>query len=63
MGSIAARSVGRAPRLALMALPAALLIRRIGYQRGILVGLVVLAFGAFLFIDGKAAFAGAGEIA
>jgi FHS family L-fucose permease-like MFS transporter len=34
----------------LMALPAALLIRRIGYQRGILVGLVVLAFGAFLFI-------------
>ncbi len=34
----------------LMALPAALLIRRIGYQRGILVGLVVLAVGAFLFI-------------
>jgi FHS family L-fucose permease-like MFS transporter len=34
----------------LMALPAAFLIRRIGYQRGILVGLVVLAFGAFLFI-------------
>ncbi len=34
----------------LMGLPAALLIRRIGYQRGILVGLVVLAFGAFLFI-------------
>jgi MFS transporter, FHS family, L-fucose permease len=34
----------------LMALPAALLIRRIGYQRGILVGLAVLAFGAFLFI-------------
>jgi FHS family L-fucose permease-like MFS transporter len=34
----------------LMALPAALMIRRIGYQRGILVGLVVLAFGAFLFI-------------
>lgn len=34
----------------LMALPAALLIRRIGYQRGILVGLVVLAAGAFLFI-------------
>lgn len=34
----------------LMALPAALLIRRIGYQRGILVGLVVLAIGAFLFI-------------
>ena len=34
----------------IMGLPAALLIRRIGYQRGILVGLVVLAFGAFLFI-------------
>jgi FHS family L-fucose permease-like MFS transporter len=34
----------------LMGLPAALLIRRIGYQRGILVGLVVLALGAFLFI-------------
>ena len=34
----------------LMALPAALLIRRIGYQRGILVGLVVLAVGSFLFI-------------
>src|SRR5215472_10454348 len=34
----------------LMALPAALLIRRIGYQKGILVGLVVLAAGAFLFI-------------
>ena len=34
----------------LMGLPAALLIRRIGYQRGILVGLVILAAGAFLFI-------------
>lgn len=34
----------------LVALPAALLIRRIGYQRGILVGLFVLAVGAFLFI-------------
>ena len=34
----------------LMALPAALMIRRIGYQRGILVGLVILACGAFLFI-------------
>lgn len=34
----------------LMAFPAALLIRRIGYQRGILVGLAVLAIGAFLFI-------------
>ncbi len=34
----------------LMALPAALLIRRVGYQRGILVGLVMLAIGAFLFI-------------
>jgi FHS family L-fucose permease-like MFS transporter len=34
----------------LMAFPAALLIRRIGYQRGILVGLVILACGAFLFI-------------
>ncbi len=34
----------------LVGFPAALLIRRIGYQRGILVGLVVLAIGAFLFI-------------
>jgi len=34
----------------LVGLPAALLIRRIGYQRGILVGLVILAIGAFLFI-------------
>jgi MFS transporter, FHS family, L-fucose permease len=34
----------------LMAFPAALMIRRIGYQRGILVGLVVLAIGAFSFI-------------
>lgn len=34
----------------LVGLPAALMIRRIGYQRGILVGLVVLAIGAFLFI-------------
>lgn len=34
----------------LMALPSALLIRRIGYKRGILLGLLVLAIGAFLFI-------------
>jgi FHS family L-fucose permease-like MFS transporter len=34
----------------LLALPSALLIRRIGYQRGILLGLVVVAIGAFLFI-------------
>jgi FHS family L-fucose permease-like MFS transporter len=34
----------------LVGMPAALLIRRIGYQRGILVGLAILAFGAFLFI-------------
>jgi FHS family L-fucose permease-like MFS transporter len=34
----------------LVAFPAAQLIRRIGYQRGILVGLVILATGAFLFI-------------
>src|SRR5271169_5423829 len=34
----------------LMAMPSALLIRRIGYQRGILVGLLVVAAGAFLFI-------------
>ena len=34
----------------LVGLPAALLIRRIGYQRGILVGLFILAVGAFLFI-------------
>jgi FHS family L-fucose permease-like MFS transporter len=34
----------------LLALPSALLIRRIGYQRGILLGLLVVALGAFLFI-------------
>ena len=34
----------------LVAFPAAKLIRRVGYQRGILVGLVILAIGAFLFI-------------
>ncbi len=34
----------------LMALPSALLIRRIGYQKGILLGLVVVAMGAFLFV-------------
>jgi FHS family L-fucose permease-like MFS transporter len=34
----------------LVAFPAALMIRRIGYQRGILVGLVILATGAFMFI-------------
>src|SRR3974390_473091 len=34
----------------LMAMPSALLIRRIGYQKGILLGLVVVAVGAFLFI-------------
>ncbi len=34
----------------LLALPSALLIRKIGYQKGILIGLLVVAFGAFLFI-------------
>lgn len=34
----------------LLAFPAALMNRRIGYQRSILVGLVILAAGAFLFI-------------
>lgn len=34
----------------LMALPSALLIRRIGYQKGILLGLAVVATGAFLFV-------------
>jgi FHS family L-fucose permease-like MFS transporter len=34
----------------LVAFPAAKMIRRIGYQRGILVGLVILAIGAFSFI-------------
>jgi FHS family L-fucose permease-like MFS transporter len=34
----------------LLAFPSALLIRRIGYQKGILLGLVVVAIGAFLFI-------------
>jgi MFS transporter, FHS family, L-fucose permease len=40
----------------LMAMPSALLIRRIGYQRGILVGLVVVAAGAFLFIPAGMSF-------
>jgi MFS transporter, FHS family, L-fucose permease len=40
----------------LMAMPSALLIRRIGYQRGILVGLVVVAAGAFLFIPAGVSF-------
>jgi FHS family L-fucose permease-like MFS transporter len=34
----------------LVAFPAAKMIRRIGYQKGILVGLVILAIGAFSFI-------------
>jgi FHS family L-fucose permease-like MFS transporter len=34
----------------LLAFPSALLIRRIGYQKGILLGLLVVAVGAFLFI-------------
>jgi FHS family L-fucose permease-like MFS transporter len=34
----------------LLAFPSALLIRRIGYQKGILLGLVVVALGAFMFI-------------
>ncbi len=34
----------------LLAFPSALLIRRIGYQKGILLGLVVVATGAFLFV-------------
>jgi len=37
-------------RLLPAGLPSALLIRRIGYQKGILVGLLVVATGAFLFI-------------
>ena len=34
----------------LLAFPSALLIRRIGYQKGILLGLAVVAVGAFLFV-------------
>ena len=34
----------------LVAFPAANIIRKVGYQRGILMGLVILAIGAFLFI-------------
>ncbi len=34
----------------LLAFPSALAIRRIGYQKGILLGLLVLATGAFLFV-------------
>jgi FHS family L-fucose permease-like MFS transporter len=34
----------------LVAFPAAKLIRRVGYQKGILIGLVILAVGAFSFI-------------
>jgi MFS transporter, FHS family, L-fucose permease len=34
----------------LMALPSAVLIQRIGYQKGILTGLITVAIGAFLFV-------------
>jgi len=34
----------------IVAFPAAKVIRKVGYQRGILMGLVILAIGAFLFI-------------
>ncbi|KAB2640230.1 MAG: sugar MFS transporter [Verrucomicrobia bacterium] len=34
----------------IMALPSAFLIRRVGYQRGILIGLLVVAIGAFMFV-------------
>jgi MFS transporter, FHS family, L-fucose permease len=34
----------------LMALPSAFLLRRIGYQKGILLGLAIVACGAFLFV-------------
>ncbi|MCL5096864.1 MAG: MFS transporter [Candidatus Omnitrophica bacterium] len=34
----------------LLAFPSALVIRRIGYQKGILLGLAVVAVGAFLFV-------------
>lgn len=34
----------------LLAFPSALLIRRVGYQKGILLGLLVVALGAFLFV-------------
>src|SRR5512142_1410376 len=40
----------------LMALPAAVLIRRIGYQNGILLGLAVVAVGAFAFIPASLVF-------
>jgi FHS family L-fucose permease-like MFS transporter len=40
----------------LMAMPSALLIRRIGYQKGILVGLVAVALGAFLFVPAGTVF-------
>ncbi len=40
----------------LLAFPAALMNRRIGYQRSILVGLVILATGAFLFIPARLVF-------
>src|SRR5512136_162027 len=40
----------------LMALPSALLIRRIGYQNGILLGLAVVALGAFSFIPASLVF-------
>jgi FHS family L-fucose permease-like MFS transporter len=38
----------------LMALPAGILMNRVGYKKGILVGLILYAFGAFLFYPSAA---------
>src|SRR5437868_10764626 len=38
----------------IMALPAGILMNRVGYKKGILVGLILYAFGAFLFYPSAA---------
>lgn len=38
----------------LMAIPAGIMITRFGYRKGVVVGLLLFAFGSFLFIPGEA---------
>ena len=47
----------------LMAIPAGLLINRVGYKRGVVIGLLLYAFGAFLFVPGTWANSFAGYLA
>lgn len=47
----------------LMAIPAGLLINRVGYKRGVVIGLLLYAVGAFLFVPGTWANSFAGYLA